>query len=612
MPVDFQKSDATMTAEASHKNPFILPRKTPFGLVERVVEKATGLTKMGKTYASRPEELDLDGFLDFVLSSLQIDYQITMGDTSTIPTTGPTVVVANHPSGGVEGVILAKLLLSVRPDVKILANEFLKMIPELDDLFIGVDVFGKQAVKRNTAPLRATYNHLKEGGLLLIFPAGEVSDMHRRQHHNVIEDGEWSKSVASLVRKNKATTVPIYIDDKNSRLFYMARRMRPVFGTLLLGRELLRKRNKVVKIRFSSPIPFGEVANMEMEQMVQYMRLNTYMMAPHTVKKRRFKLSKKQHVVDPIADFLPKSQVAENIAMLPDEAKLFSQDEFDVYCTTYDNLDALAHELGRCREYTFRDNQQGTGKPLDLDKFDEYYHHLIIWNREEQEIMGAYRLGLADTIIHKKGIRGMYTRHLFRFRKKFLMVLNPEMKVMELGRSFIMPKYQGHRSGLLMLWRGIGMFISRHPDYTHLFGPVSIGSEYTLEARHLMSQVLRKYYCETDAAHYVSSYKDLPNIPLHWTEDMLGVLECTNHTSAVVERNNNGKSIPILLRQYLRLNGKIAGFNVDPNFNNTLDCLIIVDIRNIPLRSLNKYMGKEATQSYLLHHKLVDEKMAEK
>ncbi len=599
----------------NNKNPFYIPRKTPFGVMEWILERIVGLRYLSKVYDKKNDDVSIEGFLDFVLSSLMVDYKVAFGHVDNIPKSGPTVVVANHPSGCIEGVILAKVLLSIRPDIQILANEFLKMIPELDALFIGVDVFGKDAVRKNAMALKIAHNHLAKGGLLLVFPAGEVSNAKRRKRHDYkkrhkyIEDKEWSKSVTSLVRKHQATTVPIYIDDKNSKIFYMARKIRPVLGTLMLGRELIRKRNRIVNLRISQAIPYKEIANMSPDEMVQYLRLNTYMMASNSSECAHNTMM--QQWAEPIAEGLSTQHIINNIKMLPEDAFLFSHEEFDVYCTTYNHLDSLAHELGRCREETFRMNAEGTGKSLDLDEFDEYYHHLFIWDRENQNLVGAYRLGLADEIITKFGSKGLYSRESFRFDRRFVTSLNRNMKAIELGRSFIVSQYQGHRNALFLLWRGIGVFISRRPEYTHLFGPVSISSEYTMEARHLMVDVLRKYYYAHDKSKYVYGYKSLPNIPIHWTEDMLGGLDCINRTSAVISRMDDGKSVPVLLKQYLRMNGKIAGFSIDPDFNDSLDGLIVMDMRYMPLKALKKYMGKDTAVSYLGHHGIDTEQSTE-
>ncbi|WP_195837130.1 lysophospholipid acyltransferase family protein, partial [Vibrio cholerae] len=214
-------------------SPFVLPRKTPFGLGEHLAEWATGLKRLNQFYAQRPASGDTQAFLRFTLDVLGIDYQVVRGKLTHVPAQGATIVVANHPLGCVEGVILAELLLCVRSDVKILANQYLKLVPELTSLFIGVDVFeGADAAKANLHALRQAHKHLEQGGLLLMFPAGEVSQLVDSKQGR-LEDKEWSQSVSRLVKKHQAHTVPVYIDGHNSTPFYLAGKIHPMLRTLM-------------------------------------------------------------------------------------------------------------------------------------------------------------------------------------------------------------------------------------------------------------------------------------------------------------------------------------------------------------------------------------------
>ncbi|MDW1813302.1 lysophospholipid acyltransferase family protein, partial [Vibrio sp. Vb2362] len=262
--------------------PFRLPRKTPFGIGENVAEWATGLNQLDKFYAQRPVNADTKTFLRFTLDILGIDYRIAHGSLDSVPKQGATVIVANHPLGCVEGVILAELLLMVRDDIQILANQYLKTVPELDQLFIGVDVFeGKDAVKSNMKALRAANRHLANGGLLLVFPAGEVSQLVDAKQQR-LEDKAWTRSVSSLIRKNKATTVPVFISGQNSKRFYMAGKIHPLLRTLMLGRELLNKHAQTINLSFGQAIKFKELNTLNDDQVVNYLRLNTYLLNRET------------------------------------------------------------------------------------------------------------------------------------------------------------------------------------------------------------------------------------------------------------------------------------------------------------------------------------------
>lgn len=576
--------------------PFRLPRKTPFGIGENVAEWATGLNQLDKFYAQRPVNADTKTFLRFTLDILGIDYRIAHGSLDSVPKQGATVIVANHPLGCVEGVILAELLLMVRDDIQILANQYLKTVPELDQLFIGVDVFeGKDAVKSNMKALRAANKHLANGGLLLVFPAGEVSQLVNAKQQR-LEDKSWSRSVSSLIRKNKATTVPVFISGQNSKRFYMAGKIHPLLRTLLLGRELLNKQAQTIDLSFGQAIKFKELSTLNDDQVVNYLRLNTYLLnrEPHSVKP-----SSSSERLSPIAVGLPVGELLEELNNLSKESKLLTSGEFDVYCTESQNIPSLLHEIGRLRELNFRQVGEGTGLAIDIDHFDHDYLHLFVWDRENQCLVGAYRLGLVDQLIEKHGVAGLYSRTLFNYDQRFIDQMG---KSIEMGRSVIAQQYQKSMSALLLLWKGIAAFVHQNPDYTHLFGPVSISNDYSDTARQLLAQSMTLHHYDSNCAEYVTPSNPLPEHHRDWNTSMLTALGDLQLLSRVIARIDEGKGVPVLLRQYLSLNGKLVCFNVDPAFNNALDGLITVDLRDVQEKTLARYMGREQTHEYLTYH----------
>lgn len=575
-------------------SPFRLPRKTPFGLGENIAEWATGLSKLDKFYAQRPAGCDTKAFLRFTLDVLGIDYHITRGSLENIPQSGATIVVANHPLGCVEGVILAELLLMVRDDVQILANQYLKTVPELDSLFIGVDVFeGESAHRSNMKALRCANKHLEQGGLLLMFPAGEVSHVVDSKTQK-LEDKEWSRSVAALVRKNKATTVPVFINGHNSKRFYMAGKIHPLLRTLMLGRELLNKQSQPIGIAIGDEIKYKEVNTLTDTKVVNYLRLNTYLLQPSASEQVAAPTSATQQPIEPA---LPLQTYLDEIQRLPAESHLLSSNEFDVYCTQSEQIPALLHEIGRVREQNFRAVGEGTGKSLDLDEFDKDYLHLFVWDREKQRLVGAYRLGLVDQVTQKRGLDGLYSRTLFHYDQRFL---NKMGIAVEMGRSVIAAEYQRSMSALLLLWKGIATYVSRHPEITHLFGPVSISNDYSQQARQLLAQSMTLHHYDAESAHYVAPSNPLPNST--WNTSLLTSLGDLQLLSRVIARIDQGKGVPVLLRQYLGLNGKLVCFNVDPAFNNALDGLIVVDLRSVETKTLARYMGQTEAVDYLAYH----------
>ncbi|WP_394208879.1 lysophospholipid acyltransferase family protein [Enterovibrio calviensis] len=575
-------------------SPFLLPRKTPFGVVEKTVESLTGLRTLDKYYRLRPEGIDTDHFLTYTLDVLGIDYQVVSQEVDHIPRSGSSVVVANHPLGGVEGVILAKVLREVRPDVKVLANYYLKRIPELSDLFIGVDVFeGESARRANMRALREAHQHVGDGGLLLVFPAGEVSTF---DENGLLNDKAWSRSVAAIVRKHKASVVPIFIGGRNSRKFYRAGTIHPLLRTVLLGRELLNKRGKPIPLTIGEPIKWKECRAFENDDaLVNYLRLNTYLL-----NQEKAVSAAASSDGEPIIDSVGTDVIEAEIKTLPDDAKLLSSSEFDVYCTTSEHIPCILKEIGRMREINFRAVGEGTGLSCDLDDYDNYYLHLFIWDREAQQMVGAYRLGQVQDIVKTHGIEGLYSRSLFQYDERFVDSMNVSL---EMGRSVIDVKYQRSLSALLLLWKGIAEYVSRHSHITTLFGPVSISNDYPLTARRLLAESLSVHHYDDNMAQLVKPTTPLETSePVPWHTSMLSALGDMQMLSRVISRMSSGLGVPVLLRQYLGLNGKLVCFNVDPAFNNALDGLIVVDLRNVQAKTLGRYMGKEQAEAYLESH----------
>ncbi|MDN3609005.1 lysophospholipid acyltransferase family protein [Vibrio ostreicida] len=578
-------------------SPFRLPRKTPFGIGENLAEWATGLSQLDKYYTQRPAGCDTQTFLRFTLKILGIDYKIVKGSLTHIPTQGATVVVANHPLGCVEGVILAEMLLHVRRDVQILANQYLKTVPELDELFIGVDVFeGQKAHKANLKALRQAHQHLDNHGLLLLFPAGEVSQLVDRKTQR-IEDKEWSRSVSSLVRKTKANTIPVFIDGHNSQRFYVAGKVHPLLRTLMLGRELLNKSDHPIGVSIGSAIKYKEINNLTDKQIVNYLRLNTYLLHSDTLHRETHQPDQPQAL--PVADALPLKDLKTDLATLPIDHHLLSSGEFDVYCTTADCIPSILHEIGRVRERNFRAVGEGTGLAIDLDEFDRDYMHLFIWDRNHDCLVGAYRLGMVDKLMQKKGLAALYSRTLFQYGHDFLQTMGTAI---EMGRSVIDERYQKSVGALFLLWKGIATYVNKNPQYTHLFGPVSISNDYSDQARQLLAETMTLHHYDSEKAEYVTPSNPLPTQQKNWNTSMLTALADIQLLSRVIARIDDGKGVPVLLRQYLALNGKLVSFNVDPSFKNALDGLIMLDLRQVPLKTLTRYMGSHDAEKYLNHH----------
>jgi len=577
-------------------SPFSFDATGPLKLVASAGERLLGLKKLNDLYLERREGMTSRAFLRYILDVLGVNYTVVRGGLESIPKTGPVIVVANHPFGAIEGVVLPDLLLKRRRDVKILANEYLHRISELSDLFIGVDVFGgNDATHSNMQGIKQALRQLKQGGVLVVFPAGEVSTIDKSQKQ--VTDGEWNRIIGMLIRKTTATTLPVYIEGKNSPLFHLAGMVHSRFRTMLLAREVLNKRKKTLRLHLGEPIDIGEMKSLKSDSAItQYVRLNTYLMASYA---RARKKQQKHNIrtMAPIAPAIDKALLQADVDNIQSDCLLVGKDDLQVYCAPASRISNVLQEIGRLREITFREVGEGTCMSTDLDEYDDKYLHLFIWNRGTREIAGAYRLGLVDRLMEKSGTRGLYSRSLFHYKNDFVESMGPAI---EMGRSFIVSEYQRSLTSLLLLWKGIATYAYRNPRYTTLFGPVSISSEYSELSRSLMSSFLEVHHYDQDRSLQVK-----PTNPqkrprkIFWTTRMLFELADSQLISRLIYRMEGDKGLPILIRQYLSLNGRLVCFNVDRDFNDALDGMIIVNLMDIPERVLGRYMGKAEAKEFL-------------
>jgi len=591
----------THSLESSNKElpsnaPFLLPRTAILKWFAPVIERITGLSKLHKHYTKRPNVQDTNVFLSHTLNSLGIEYTTSNLSYANIPNSGPLVIVANHPLGGVEGVILAHILLEFRPDLLVMANHLLKRIPELDSLFIGVNVFeGKDAIRANLNAIKHANRHLANQGALLIFPAGEVSTYDK---NNQLQDKKWNRLAGKLAQNHNANCLPIFIDGKNSKPFYLAGKVHPLLRTLMLGRELLNKQGKPISITGGSLIAHNEIKKLSnAEEITKYLRLNTYLINQATHNKTQTHVKSSKSTEETIQADVSSIDLFSAVQNLPENALLHQQQQFSTYISSIDEMGPILTQIGIIRERSFRAVGEGTNKSIDIDDFDQHYLHLFIWDNDKNAIVGAYRLGLVDQILADKGIRGLYSRTLFEFDESFI---NNQKTAIEMGRSVIDIPYQKSLTPLLMLWKGIATYISRNPHYQTLFGPVSISGEYKALTHQLIIQCLTTHYYDQQSAKLVKAINPVKvSKKSFWSLSLLTGLADLQLLSNLVSRLENGRSLPVLIRQYLTFNGRFVCFNIDPDFNQAIDGLIIVDLTKVSQNTLGKYMGQADAEKYL-------------
>jgi putative hemolysin len=575
-----------------------------------LIERALGLRRLERVHSDACAMDPAVPFVERVLKALGVGFTYSHEDLARVPVKGPVVVMANHPFGGVEGIILLALLRRIRPDVRAMANFMLSAIPEMRDQFIFVDPFGtRNAARSNIRPLKESLAWLKGGGMLIVFPAGEVSSYDRRA--NRVRDPVWSPSTAALVRKTEATAVPMYFAGRNTTAFNVAGFIHPRLRTILLPRQLSNKRGRRLLVRIGTPLPWKDLEPQvtDDEHLTRYLRFRCYVLDERATRRQRH-LFLPRHPPslpqDPIIPPEPPDRHEGEIAALPASQRLVESGDLSVFIASAEQIPAILREIGRLREITFRAAGEGTGEETDLDEFDDYYNHLFIWNRARQEVIGSYRLGLADQIVAERGVRGLYTRTLFKFDDRLMERILPAI---ELGRSFIRPEAQKAYTSLFLLWRGLSAFIGRNPRYRILFGPVSITNEYREASRAMILECMRRTCMADDLTHLVT-----PRIPpkpprrAEWCmPEYAGFLDDIDRTAQfVAEIEPDHKDIPVLLRQYLKLGGKLLSFNVDPEFSSVVDGLIVVDLLQSSPKALRRYMGADVVDAYLKFHGISD------
>jgi putative hemolysin len=552
-----------------------------------LLARAVGLTPMGRAYARAAAADPATDFSTRALDVLDIDLAIDPDALRDVPRTGPLVVVANHPSGALDGLVLLSLMGRVRGDVRLLGNQLINHIPALRECLLPVDIFSRPAaaVRRNSRALRSARHWLDGGGCLCVFPAGEVA--HLETSDGRVVDSPWHHAAAELAMRTGAAVVPMFIAGSNSRLFRSAGRLHPLLRTALLPRELWSKRGSAVSVRVGAEIAAGELASRSgaiARTALLRSRVDHLAKDPAPAEDQPLRPAPR-----PIAPRGLAAAIDANIEALG--TPMIESGAFQVFCATAADLPAVLPEIGRLRELTFRQVGEGAGLARDLDRFDEAYQHLFVWDRVHREIAGAYRVGATDVL----GVENLYTRTLFEYDGSLLSQIGPAL---ELGRSFVQPAYQRDFSPLLLLWKGISRLVSLQPRYRRLFGVVSISDLYDSTSRQLLLKFLQTTKFDADLGRLVRA-KNPPPPPRGEIVDAVTVERLEDVSALVRQIEPDGKDIPVLLRQYLKLNAKLLGFTIDASFGNVLDGLVVVDLDHVEPAILTRYMGKTEARAFL-------------
>ena len=603
-----------MTQSQSTQSPFSLDRpdrgakRAVSVIVNPAIERALALTGLNKLYR-RVNAIEKDiPFVEKVLEAMAVRVKVDPDELKRIPQQGPLLVVSNHPFGALDGVTLMSILARVRPDdARTMANFILGRIEELRPHLILVDPFNAKASHtRNLAPLKQALRHLKTGGALGMFPAGEVA--HFEFANRGIIDPPWTNMVGRLAQRTNATVVPVYFHGTNSPFFHLMGLVHPRLRTAMLAREMLKKNRATLSVRIGKPITPDRLANLEDDQAVTtYCRARCDMLAARDTKPKTQKENDKSSLaiqsLQPIADPIDPAIIQKEIDALPTEDLLLEASGQQIFCTTAANIPHTLKEIGRLREVAFRNVGEGSGNPLDLDRYDQFYHQLFIWKPDTQQIVGGYRLGLTDQLVQRYGMKGLYTHTLFKFDFKLLKQIDPAI---ELGRSFVAPEFQRSYTPLLNLWKGVCTYVYLNPQYCRLIGLVSISNDYHDVSRRLLIAFLRANNFAPQLARLCRARNPLRKKGRKVKRFEATTTYCIDDLSEVNEViddiESQPRGVPILIKQYLRMGAEFLGCNLDPDFGDALDAFMMADLRKTDPRILAKYMGEEHLREFLAYH----------
>lgn len=516
-------------------------------------------------------------FVEQVLDFFGVSFSVLDSEKERIPASGRCVIIANHPIGSLDALALIKLIMDVRADLKVVANTMLMALEPMHELLLPVNNMQGKTPKQN---LNNIHNHLKQEGIVIIFPAGEVS----RLRPQGVRDTKWHTGFLRIAQNTKSPILPVFINAKNSPIFYSVSMIFKPLATTLLIKEMYKKRASVIGLRVGEIIPNDSYQTLKLtsDEKVRLFKRHIYKIA-----KGRSGLFATQNAIAFAEDRRTLKQDIQSYC----ENLGATKDGKTIYLYQHKSSSAIMREIGRLREISFRAVGEGTNKRRDIDCYDKHYFHLILWDENELEIAGAYRFGDAQTLSDPEHPTGLYSATLFDYNQR---MQNYFDNGLELGRSFVQPKYWGNRS-LDYLWCGIGAFVSRYPKYRYLFGPVSIPGTFPQTAVALLVDF---YKCYFSSSERLASAK-IPVLenasPVYqfdgndYEKELLVLKELLAHMNV---------KIPTLLKQYGEVS--VAGgssylaFNRDPDFNDCIDGLVMVDITKLRPKKRKRYFKTAA------------------
>jgi len=540
-----------------------------------LLERLLVLKKINNFIESHNEKYGNE-FIEEFFESFDISYIISQRDREKIPSEGRVIIVANHPFGGLDGLILLKLLLSVRDDVKIVVNDVLLNINNLKDLFLPFDLYSNTKFKENYQNIAKAIN---EESALIIFPAGEVSRLTLKG----IRDSKWKKGMIYFADKFQAPVLPIFIKGRNSLLFYFVSLISKSISMFLLPYELMNKEKKTIELKIGN--------------LISPKALSTkYFNADHlskSLRKHLYKIGKNKPGIFETESTVIQPVDKQKIKMQLNNSEFIGQttDGKKIYLVNYNNGQDVVREIARLREITFRKVGEGTGRSKDFDSYDKHYKHLVLWDDDNLEIVGAYRFAFGQEVLTNIGVQGFYTSSLFDFSEDFVKIIPQSI---ELGRSFIQSKYWNSMA-LDYLWQGIGKVLLNNTQIRYLFGPVSMSNNYSEEAKNLIVYFFSKWFSRNDNLVLPKNKFSLSEKKITELKELFNLNNYEQEFKILKSQLKIlGFSVPVLFKQYSdichRDGVNFVDFSTDPDFNNCIDAFIVLDLNFIKEAKRVRYL----------------------
>ena len=550
--------------------------------------------RMNKIYSANSHRSGID-FIDAMIDQLEIRYEINSEELNKIPKEGAFITISNHPFGGIDGLLLMKIIAEIRPDYKVLPNFLLRSMAPVKDFILNKNPFENPKGIDETG-FKELLLHLKNGNPLGVFPAGDVSRFDQDVH--AVTDPKWQFPGLKMLKKANVPIVPIYFQGTNSRFFHILGRILPKMQKVKLPSELFNKHKRIIRVRIGYPITVKEQMGFkDISRYGRFLRTKTYALGTSLEVRKFFSVSRRQlKKAEPIVEPIPVRALEAEVNSILEQHSLFKIQNYHVICVPSIKIPNIMNEIGRLREITFRDVGEGTNQQMDVDEYDLYYNQLFVWDHEMSKIVGAYRVGLGKEILNIYGVKGFYVQSLFRMNRKLYPVLKQSL---ELGRSFIIPEYQKKPMPLFLLWKGILYFLIMNPEYRYLIGPVSISNRFSNFSKGLIIKFIKQYHYDFDMARLIRPRKGF-TVPDHNIDTDILIEESTDLNKfdhIIKDIETAQQNMPVLLKKYLKQNGKIIGFNIDPKFNNALDGLMVLDLFDVPpntVAALSKEVQDEA------------------